>query len=306
MHPFVVKLLRFFGWFFEGDDDPRTATLPLVNTTKPVQNGVTFEVEVDADRAESNSQRSNGRRRVRCVVLSDTHLSHERIDVPDGDVLIHCGDFGHCRRGSTAVTTAAFDDWLSTLPHEIKLVICGNHDNWNSNDATLMRTAFKNATYLQDEMVVVDVDEDANLILRKDDGDKRAAGLRIFGHPWTHARSFVYRANGYAASLAERRRLVAQIPRDCHIVVSHAPPYGIGDDARIRREGARRTCWVYCSDVDPARLSRPTRGVAHRRTRVACDAVRALPRCVWTRRAQRRALCQCGAGEQRACAMRNA
>jgi hypothetical protein len=29
------------------------------------------------------------------VMLSDTHAHHEDVDVPAGDVLIHCGGTGH-------------------------------------------------------------------------------------------------------------------------------------------------------------------------------------------------------------------
>lgn len=31
---------------------------------------------------------------IRFVVLSDTHMSHDNIkEIPDGDFLLHCGDF---------------------------------------------------------------------------------------------------------------------------------------------------------------------------------------------------------------------
>ena len=33
------------------------------------------------------------RRRTRFVVLSDTHNRHNELEIPDGDVLLHCGDF---------------------------------------------------------------------------------------------------------------------------------------------------------------------------------------------------------------------
>lgn len=33
---------------------------------------------------------------VRCVILSDSHGLHRSVRVPDGDILIHCGDLtGH-------------------------------------------------------------------------------------------------------------------------------------------------------------------------------------------------------------------
>ena len=34
--------------------------------------------------------------KLRVVVISDTHGMHRKVNVPDGDVLVHCGDFcGH-------------------------------------------------------------------------------------------------------------------------------------------------------------------------------------------------------------------
>jgi hypothetical protein len=38
-----------------------------------------------------------GRRVVRVVVISDTHNQHgpNYLKIPDGDVLVHCGDFTH-------------------------------------------------------------------------------------------------------------------------------------------------------------------------------------------------------------------
>jgi hypothetical protein len=39
---------------------------------------------------------------VRFVVLSDTHNQHDRITVPDGDVLLHLGDVAHASAGVVA------------------------------------------------------------------------------------------------------------------------------------------------------------------------------------------------------------
>ena len=35
----------------------------------------------------------NVTRRIRIVCISDTHKKHRQLDVPDGDILIHAGDF---------------------------------------------------------------------------------------------------------------------------------------------------------------------------------------------------------------------
>lgn len=63
---------------------------------------------------------------IRIVCISDTH-SLEPDDIPYGDLLIHAGDLtndGSIREIQSAV------NWLLTLPHPQKVVICGNHDSY--------------------------------------------------------------------------------------------------------------------------------------------------------------------------------
>jgi len=101
--------------------------------------------------AASSSTRS--RRNVRLVVISDTHsferdLTGSRTGgtsqvLPDGDVLIHSGDFATDPRFDGRTVEAAqrsFDTWLAAQPHRHKIVIAGNHDppgcNWPASGAT--------------------------------------------------------------------------------------------------------------------------------------------------------------------------
>ncbi|KAJ5886067.1 uncharacterized protein N7473_008741 [Penicillium subrubescens] len=63
---------------------------------------------------------------VRVVCISDSHTL-EWPDVPDGDLLIHAGDLAN--DGSVREIQAAVD-WLRSLPHPQKVVICGNHDSY--------------------------------------------------------------------------------------------------------------------------------------------------------------------------------
>ncbi|KAJ5219607.1 hypothetical protein N7468_008811 [Penicillium chermesinum] len=60
------------------------------------------------------------------VCISDTH-TQKWPDVPDGDLLIHAGDLAN--DGSVREIQAAVD-WLRSLPHKHKVVICGNHDGY--------------------------------------------------------------------------------------------------------------------------------------------------------------------------------
>ena len=60
------------------------------------------------------------------VILSDTHGQHRRLDcVPDGDILIHAGDW---TRFGNKEDVVDFNEWLGTLPHRYILCVEGNHE----------------------------------------------------------------------------------------------------------------------------------------------------------------------------------
>ena len=70
---------------------------------------------------------------MRIVHLSDTHMLHRRLSVPDGDVLVHSGDFTGA--GTLDDYTDVFS-WLDSMPHKHKLLVAGNHDSLFQTMAT--------------------------------------------------------------------------------------------------------------------------------------------------------------------------
>jgi len=140
---------------------------------------------------------------MRVVCISDTHSLHDRLRIPDGDLLVHAGDMS--KRGKRA-EIEAFDRWLGTLPHPHKVVIAGNHDFCFERDPE-SRTWINNATYLQDEETTV-------------------AGLRIWGSPW-QPRFFDWAFNLDRGE--ELARAWARIPTGIDILITHGPPMGILD-----------------------------------------------------------------------------
>lgn len=51
---------------------------------------------------------------VRLVMLSDTHTHHSELDVPDGDILIHAGDYASARDSAGRLREKkAFDEWYA-------------------------------------------------------------------------------------------------------------------------------------------------------------------------------------------------
>jgi Icc-related predicted phosphoesterase/uncharacterized protein (DUF1499 family) len=71
---------------------------------------------------------------VRLVVISDTHgyeeqLTKDGITLPQGDVLLHLGDFAiDSSMAKKNKALKKFDEWLARQPFRTKIVLRGNHD----------------------------------------------------------------------------------------------------------------------------------------------------------------------------------
>ncbi|MBK04634.1 MAG: metallophosphoesterase [Deltaproteobacteria bacterium] len=141
---------------------------------------------------------------MRIVAISDTHTKHNQFDIPDGDVLIHAGDF--TSRGKQK-EIRRFNNFLGTLPHKHKVVIAGNHDFALENEPELAEPMLTNCTYLRDSSIVIE-------------------GVKIYGSPW-QPEFFNWAFNlPRGEPLKEKWE---QIPDDTDILITHGPPYGILD-----------------------------------------------------------------------------
>lgn len=157
----------------------------------------------------------------RLVIVSDTHEQHWKINVPNGDILIHCGDYSG--RGSIPATVD-FNRWLATLPHSHKICIAGNHDWIFQKQNSLARSILTAATYLEDSETTV-------------------MGLRIYGSPWQP--EFF----DWAFNLPRGPKIQAKwdlIPSKLDVLITHSPPAGILDAVR---PGTARPDHVGCQDL---------------------------------------------------------
>jgi Icc-related predicted phosphoesterase len=155
-------------------------------------------------------------RGVRLVCTSDTHMKHERVHVPDCDLLIHAGDF--TLRG-TRVEVVAFLDWLARQPARHKLVTAGNHERCcEADQAWFVREA------------------QARGAVALIDSEVRIEGVQFWGSPVTpRFRNMAFnRERGDAI-----RAHWAKIPTGIDVLVTHGPPRGIGDRMFL---GARVGC----------------------------------------------------------------
>jgi len=139
------------------------------------------------------------------VAISDSHQLHREVEVPPGDLLIHAGDFTMFSKSAAAILD--FNDWLGELPHRWKIVVPGNHEFFLESEPD-KRRLIGNATVLINEGVEI-------------------MGLKIWGSPTTP----LYGGAFGRSSERDRVNVYALIPDDTDILVTHAPPFGILDQA---------------------------------------------------------------------------
>jgi len=138
--------------------------------------------------------------------ISDTHLNHASLDIPECDLLIHAGDFSFIGK---MVDIIEMDQWFGKLKSagickEI-VAIAGNHDWTAMKNPSWTKETFTNCIYLDEEPCEV-------------------FGYKVFGSAWSPF------FNNWAFN-AQRGKEIARhwkkIPEDTEILVVHGPPYGI-------------------------------------------------------------------------------
>jgi len=147
---------------------------------------------------------------VKVVVISDTHKQLANMTIPDGDILIHCGDFSKYKTSTKDIIE--FNNALAALPHKHKIVIAGNHDNVLSsmNDVKAMQDALPHCIYLCDSGVTIN-------------------NIKIWGAPWTPSRSILKRATAFSISESAIKSHWECIPRGLDILITHCPPQTVHD-----------------------------------------------------------------------------
>lgn len=160
----------------------------------------------------------------RFVCFSDTHGKHGSIieeHMPEADILLHAGDFTNA---GDPKQVQSFATWLDNYPAKHKIVIAGNHDvtfepeyckrNWNrwqqtQEDCEQARAALiqSSSIYLENRAVEV-------------------MGYNVYGTPYQPAFcDWAFNLEGRDAL----RECWSKIPDETDILISHGPPYGMGD-----------------------------------------------------------------------------
>ncbi|KAI6188994.1 Metallophos domain-containing protein [Aphelenchoides besseyi] len=165
---------------------------------------------------------------VRIVCISDTHEQLAKVlnRIPNGDILVHTGDFTN--NGEKA-EILKFDEEIGQLPHLVKLVVCGNHELGFDDIEDISKRPektqklgtpkgyklLKNCTVLHDKLVEMSF---------------HCFSIRFLDY---------FRVYGFSFSCTRGEQLLEKwkkIPNDVDILLTHTPPLGHSD---VFRDGVR-------------------------------------------------------------------
>lgn len=148
---------------------------------------------------------------MRIVFVSDIHGLHDRIEIPEGEILIHAGDMTSMGKMNEV---AAVGVWLRKMKERFRAVVCvaGNHDWLFEKNRTLALSLLNGIggglSYLQDDGAEVE-------------------GLRVYGSPQTPW--FLNWA--FNVQRGKLKPYWDKIPEGLDILVTHGPPMGILDQS---------------------------------------------------------------------------
>ncbi|CAL2042801.1 unnamed protein product [Caenorhabditis brenneri] len=174
-----------------------------------------------------NTPPTDGTPYLKVVCISDTHEQLHNVTVPDGDVLIHAGDFTNNGNRDELIK---FNEEMTRFPHKYKLVVAGNHelgfdhdedqnDRLDADKGNGTEDGYElltNVTYLQDKAVVID-------------------GIKFFGSSYHPLRGFPF----YRTRATELKRCWEKVPNDTDVLITHTPPLGYLDQFGDERWGCK-------------------------------------------------------------------
>lgn len=163
---------------------------------------------------------------VRFVAISDTHTQHGVLDLPKGDVLVHCGDFSNI--GSLEECTD-FCDFMAVQPFERKLLVPGNHDltcdaEWYSRSWEEWHTAFQSPEDVSRMLQNAGVEVLNSCMVS-------VRGISVFGSPMQprQPQSRTQMAFGRTRG-AQLKSEWQKLPSEgLDVLLTHTPPAGILD-----------------------------------------------------------------------------
>lgn len=178
--------------------------------------------------------------------ISDTHGLHDKIVVPECDVVIHTGDIGGYTNTYDLIN---FLIWFEKLPARKKIFIGGNHDIILDKN----HSHKSNIDFLQRMILGQHHKEALSIIENYDvkylcDKDYVFEGVKFYGSPYSpsfHRDFWVFNADRGN----EINKIWSKIPSDVNILLTHTPPYNILDDVREQKKENELNSHVGCKDL---------------------------------------------------------
>lgn len=167
---------------------------------------------------------------MKICIISDTHSYHRKIEVPDADVLIHCGDHGW--RGELDILED-FAHWMGDYPHKHKICILGNHDTFEIRHQDLPKLSFeKNGIkLLHNEGIEID-------------------GLLFWGSPFTPR----FGSWAWMRGRHEMAKIWERIPDQTNVLITHGPPYGKLDKTAHGNNAGCQDLWHRIKQLNDLKL----------------------------------------------------
>jgi Icc-related predicted phosphoesterase len=140
------------------------------------------------------------------TLISDTHNSHNQLDLTKGDILLHSGDIS---LHGTEKEFFEFIDWFKKQPYKYKIFIAGNHDFFiyeKGKDYIKDICRQNDIIYLQDDLIIIN-------------------DISIYGTPWVP----VYKNMAFNLDQNELYNNFNLIPNKIDILLTHTPPFKVLD-----------------------------------------------------------------------------
>jgi len=161
---------------------------------------------------------------MKLVFISDTHTMHDKLVIPECDILFHCGDWtykGHKHE------VEAFAKWLDEQPAKHIVITPGNHEVTFQNALSGSDHDPSSKTWITDHC------PRAHVLIHE---SIEIEGLKIFGSPWTPAFGFRWAWNAGRTPVESAHifkpfigDLWQDIPLDTQILITHGPGLGTLD-----------------------------------------------------------------------------
>lgn len=167
---------------------------------------------------------------MKIVCISDTHNKHADIIIPNGDIIVHTGDFTNT---GSYDEVKSFIDWFTRLDFEYKILVAGNHET--TLDVSFYEEYWESFhKNKQDTAKIKDIILDSNIIYLED-SSVTIQNINFYGSPYTLAGEVLWGFQLHSDGESDAKW--ASIPDNTDILLTHSPPEGYLDTYKNHHYG---------------------------------------------------------------------